>query len=757
MGMTGAINPWDKTGTQFTEQDLCWDVEGFTTPFAAFSYLLQNWPGPTQTAEQPEDVRHQRLVETIAGYPEIASGRRPLDMPLHTKSVISFKLTNFLDKIPGPEELEWHSLKTALLHYDLRRHGKGMNYEQFFLHMMAKIRYNTTYADNKESTKYLPNALHDDEIEFITVLHSHNNESAKYWPVFGEETEKLIFSNLDGDQEYNSPTRIKSNQKRNNFIPHEFKFKKIQTWIQNWTQCAFIEDAWLSKDASQHLIVGASVMLESVLAKMRSYILMEKRPGALIVDGGGRLRYLSQNSREEEATWFKEKIERIFLFDPKHLHPYQERISIVLETYIQNIADHIKLSHPFQSHLLKLFFKSDPVSSHKLSTQGYQILIGKEPTRYFLPDISEGEGSKSSADGSIEYGSLFNKKANSKPVEFESCVLCSCLSRPVDETEKSTVNEIICSGEFVCAFHALLHTIGKESKIRLQSQPDLFRRRSRQLLPSEKGVQKMLVFDGNAIGQLFNQPFNDWKPPPNSPDLSTVWEANKNSIMNIREREPWDVYTIGDQKQWTSFFCRRMQAMLRIQRRSFSFNTNWWLSLQKAMKETREASMVPWIMAGDDIVLVNHLDLEDNAIKTMLSKFQENLQELFPPNVPVTFAGSLQYRGELTIIQMYEKARKLEAIAGYLWKWHADSLNDEDDVDVEREEHDWNLLEKSKRKKLEKWLEEGESRSEQCEALLKRLNAEKFMFMAGETEYTSLILTNNLANLFFANQFDSTG
>lgn len=745
MRAAGAINPWDAFGTLFTEIDLCWDVEEFRTPFAAFTYLIQNWPGPTQTSEQTETIRHQRLVETIAGYPEIASGRRPLDMPLHKKSVIAFKLTNFLDRIPGPEELEWHSLKTALLHYDLRQHGKQMNYEKFFHHMMAKIRENTTYIDNdNKKKKYQPNNLHPDEIEFITVLHSQNHESSKYWPDFVNEDKKLNFQTMGNA--FKDPTKINVSNKRNNFTAHEFKFKKIQTWIKEWTECAFIENPWLSKDASQHLIVGASVMLESVLAKMRSYILKEKRPGALIVDGGGRLRYLSKNSPEKEANWFEEKIERIFLFDPEHLHPYQERISIVLETYIQHISDQLKSCHPFEMHFFNAFRKPASGPSAKLSAEGYEILIGREPTRQFLPEISKGEG-QPSEDDSVVYDSLITRNDVNTPLEFESCVLCSLQSRPKKENEKSSVNEIIRSGQFVCAFHTLLHAIGKESKIRLQSQPDLFKRPSRRLFHSEKGVQKMLVFDGNAIGQLFNQPFNKWLVPSDSNISSSVWTKNKDNIMDVYHE--WDIHKIDDSTQWKALLCRRMQPMLRIQRRSFSFNANWWLSLQKAMKEAQDASMVPWIMAGDDIVMVNHLDVDDKNIRTMLLKFQENLQTFFPANVPITFAGALHDRENLTIIDLYKQARELEEFAGHLWKWHANSLKTNGG-------DDWNLLHKNKLKKLHDWVTADQSRNKQCEMLMKQLKTKQFTFQTSDLGYTSLIVPNDLFSQAFPTHDNKT-
>ena len=129
-----------------------------------------------------------------------------------------------------------------------------MNYEKFFNHLMLKIRENTTYIDNQQRTRYQQDKLHRDEIEFITVLHSQNHQSDNYWPDFDEAEGILIFSKMDEDNAYNKPTKVNTSAKRNNFIAHEFKFKKIQTWIKKWTECAFIENAWLSKHASQHLI-----------------------------------------------------------------------------------------------------------------------------------------------------------------------------------------------------------------------------------------------------------------------------------------------------------------------------------------------------------------------------------------------------------------------------------------------------------------------------------------------------------------------
>ena len=727
-----AINPWSTSAEVFSKNDLCWDVDDFKTPFAALSHLIQTWPGPTQTSEQTKKIRHQRLVETIAGYPEIASGRRPLDMPFHSKSVIAFKLSNFLDKIPGPPGHEWHSLKTALLHFDLREH-ENMPVVKFFHHMMVKIRENTTYLVDGEKTRYQRDVLHPDEIEFITVLHSQNQENAAYWPSFDETQETLEFDNLDNDKAFTAPTRIFHSEDRNNFVPHEFKFKKIQSWIKKWTECTSVPNSWLEKNSSQHLIVGASVMLESVLAKMRSYILKEKRPGSIIVDGGGRLRYLSKNTPDEEAKWFENHIESIFLLDQHHLHPYQDLISDGLESYMHAITEQLRSSHPFDQYILGSFFKKTTGTSHKLSSEGYNLLIGRDKTRHFLPEISKGQG-RVLDDGSVEYDSLFSLSEIDKPQEFEKCVLCHPHGgRPGGRAAENTIKGIINSGQFVCPFHSLLYTVGKKAKIRLQSQPDLFTHPSRRLQDSEKGVQKMLMFDGNAIGQLFNQPFEDWKAPSASDIPTNMWNANKKDAMDIHRR--WDANGIPI-KGWRTAFSRRMQAMLRVQRRSFSFNSYWWLSLRKALKETKEASMVPWIMAGDDIVMVNHLGVSDSAIKEMLSSFQHNLQCLFPDDIPICFAGSLQHRDDgMNIIDMYERARRLEEIAGYLWKWHTNNL----DIN---EKDGWNLVHESKIKKLDAWLENNHDLKKQFSGLMDLLISENYTYQSMENGCRSLILSN---------------
>ena len=63
-----------------------------------------------------------------------------------------------------------------------------------------------------------------------------------------------------------------------------FTLSKIHKWITKWSDTEIIHpNAWSS------LFIGTSAFLESIVAKMRSKILDEKRPGSIIVDGGGKI------------------------------------------------------------------------------------------------------------------------------------------------------------------------------------------------------------------------------------------------------------------------------------------------------------------------------------------------------------------------------------------------------------------------------------------------------------------------------------
>ena len=140
----GSINPWQLDGGRYGKPN--WEAfDGYKTPYAAISSFLELWPGDEQTSERDITERQLRLIETIAGYPEILVGRRPLDMPLHSRSKLAFHLSSFLDQIHVPDkDSEWHSLRSFLLHADLvkfpstRTEGEQVSLHVACLHFLIK-------------------------------------------------------------------------------------------------------------------------------------------------------------------------------------------------------------------------------------------------------------------------------------------------------------------------------------------------------------------------------------------------------------------------------------------------------------------------------------------------------------------------------------------------------------------------------------------------------------------------------------------
>ena len=195
----GSINPWNLFGERHKKPE--WKHDEYETPYAAISSFLELWPGDEQTSECDISERHLRLIETVAGYPEILVGRRPLDMPLHPRSKLAFELSNFLDRIQSPKKCksEWHSLRSFLLHADLKdsykRNSSPEDSHRNYLHLlMNEIRNGSEYKDGQ----YPKDRLHEDEYQLLIVLHSKTKKRVeRFWPdIFGGTERKFKF-NID--------------------------------------------------------------------------------------------------------------------------------------------------------------------------------------------------------------------------------------------------------------------------------------------------------------------------------------------------------------------------------------------------------------------------------------------------------------------------------------------------------------------------------------------------------------------------------
>lgn len=692
------MNPWAESEEYLTKPNWC-DINGFETPFGAMAEILQSWPGTTQTSEQDADERHLRLISTIAGYPEILTGRRPLDIPLHKKSELAFKLSEFLDCIKPDSDSEWHSLRSLLLHHDLV-HFKGTmkkkTAKDILECLITSIRNYSTFGDTRKS--YNEQQFHDEELMFLTSLHSHSNPQIKrFWP------ERITDLNFNPRALNTDVIFLNSKNKRRNFCEYTFTFDEIHKWIRNWSSPK--NQNLLSANFVQKWIIASSAILESLFAKLRSHIIDEKRPGSIVIDGGGRISYISKETKENEHKWFKEKLYTSFLQDNIHPHPYAKTISNQIKNYARReqgiIFDKIR-SNVSEEDFQNFWHKKD-VPSQELKNQPtqkmFQALIGEKSAIHFIPrvvvDPSKDRGDR---DRFLIDPNLV------KPWIFADCVICqnsADIREPVSSCKK-----IIQLGHFVCPFHFLFGGLAESVIVRQTSFTDLYLKQYEAFSEGEKEITHILRFDGNSIGLNFKKEFNDFNTPEYD-TYSEIWGNEQDEILDIESK--WDLpeqnHNLSDMqkaKQKNLLFGRRLQVLIRKQRRSYSFNSKWWTALRKAMKNNGNCNLIPWILAGDDIVLVNQSKSEEEAITSFLRDFHSILEKNLGERI--TFAGSLQQRGDLSIIECFNQAKNLEESASLVWKKLASSdfpelLDDEKRKELEEE---WKSVEHNE---LFEWIE----------------------------------------------------
>ena len=203
--------------------------------------------------------------------------------------------------------------------------------------------------------------------------------------------------------------------------------------------------------------------------------------------------------------------------------------------------------------------------------------------------------------------------------------------------------------------HWLIHEIAKISKIRnasLGSQPGP---KSGFWEDGYGEISDVVALDGNSLGQIFLANY-EWemkakepKPEPlaidpleniSTEEIKKIWDRFKDINTSLRqefdpqEDTAWDdliskTKSIDKAKKKLKQFSQhlRLDAMLRLTRKSFNLNDNWSLAFQNIIY-AENSGLSPWIYAGDDIVLANRGGMNEEQVAHTLHGFHRKLYYL---------------------------------------------------------------------------------------------------------------------------------
>ena len=662
----GSIDAWCPAKDQHPLPN--WEVyQGHETPFSAMTYLLRIWPGRLRTYECPEEERHRRIMELISGYPMIREGKRPLDEPLNPDAQLSFTLTVFFDKIlPSINQTsDWHSLATLVLHNDLifeqtdEGQNRDKNYDQLQHSIMRYIRERSTYGE--DAKKYSRTSLHTDEIRFLTEAHSQHEQVTKYWPNMEAEDEKLIWKEMDARAGFY--VNVTNHKKLKNFLPHTVKFGKIQTWISDW---GLPEDGttsmnkWLSESTAQKMVIGASTFLDATGSALRTQILQEKRPGSIIIDGGGRISYLSTNSFDNEKSFLRKVLQQSLTREHLNSHPYRDAIELAAEKYLKLLPPHLS-----QLGISEKEFNLMKNKAGKPRKKFFDHFTDDDNAAFFLPKIYY-SGEKLEHEDIHNFPSLIQSVKT--PKQCELCCLCQNTPNP-NKVQNSPKNVMEKGKQYVCFFHFLLFELGTLFQLRQKGNP-AFNDAKNVLRQGPFPVRHLVKFDGNSIGSLFMDFKYTTKQNELPPSTNLFIEDIEDIFLPLELPPEIRMENENEPNVRTDVMTLRHSALIKRQRRSTLFNTTWWQSMYESLEACSVKNLVPWILAGDDVLLANKsAELSPEDIRDWLFKFVDVMIEKMPNKFPISIAGACYERKHSeTIISMYKEVSKLEEMASYIWK-----------------------------------------------------------------------------------------
>ena len=430
--------------------------------------ILLEWPGE-ETVKLSDQERHNRLVRVVAGYPEIDVNRVPLDWPLHPKSIRSLRLSRYLDSISSPNGET--SLRSALLnadtYYNAFPSGKFFNVHRRFLSLLIqglRVENSTGKTDGFSAR----------EVKFLCALHSSENlQMNRWWP--WKEMGYLVQKPEDRDVKFKSGelpghlTESWCTQKDVESIHTEgkvigVKFSKIQSWIHKWS------DRHDRMATGQILMRGASAILESTLSCLRHTIIQRYGVSSILIDGGGRIEFLSSDGDEE---LIHQAINGVFLLRKGYTPHFNEEL--------KNVAKIISQTDQINQEIFSIYGEG----FSKSCLPPYSVYIVDEENEFEKPELSP----------------KFEYNGNS-----DNCMICS----DGIELEGGARNWDLKMEKFdtnVCIFHRLIYFIGKSQR-KVESSIRLHGGGMKSNQNKQRTVTNICRLDLNSLGILFKSPFD---------------------------------------------------------------------------------------------------------------------------------------------------------------------------------------------------------------------------------------------------------
>jgi hypothetical protein len=331
-----ASNPWDCTAWS---RPLPLPEVGAAELLWRLARLLYQWPDEIPPHLRSAEERRRRIVDVVAGYPELVGGGHPFDQPLHADSADALELALALDS--WPPLAGGQSLRAEILWLDrIRRRNAGagdhrLNAEDWLSLTLAWLLAGvaTPGATEVNAALVLFDVLYDVQVReggaklakrvaeglvaaaeclaagrpFPTGFAKLSTDGGDlgriaehlWWlrtgnPLEIGEREVLRQPAAKGERHaaevrvhrtvHHPPAAI---EEPTGVI--EVRFHRIQSWLLGGTDVlAAAPNTMPLPGAIQR---GASHLLEGILSAIRRALLDELGAGSLLVDGGGRLRF----------------------------------------------------------------------------------------------------------------------------------------------------------------------------------------------------------------------------------------------------------------------------------------------------------------------------------------------------------------------------------------------------------------------------------------------------------------------------------